>query len=237
MLRSPTRLFLAILLAVPALAADLEVRYAALERLIGEQLFTQDGRRYVKGTPDARCEYAYLEAPHLSAGAAVGGGAGAAVGGGAGAAAGGSAGAAAGGSAGAGAGGGAADAPNGRLKITAKFSGRSALGMLGRCVGMGDSFDVTIVASPVARKGVIAMDDVRISTVKDSYYIRRVRAALTDSFSKEFRIDLRNQAKKLLEQPAGDSTYSRELSDFDLSAVRVTPEALVLVVEFKLVVK
>jgi hypothetical protein len=228
MSRSAVRLFLAILLATPALAADLEVRYAALERLIGEQLFTQDGRRYVKGTPAARCEYAYLEAPRLSGLAAAGGGGVAATGGGGVAATGGGAVAAAAGG---------ADAPNGRLKITAKFSGRSAVGMLGRCVGMGDSFDVTIVASPVARKGVIAMDDVHISTVKDSYYIRRVRAALTDSFGKEFKIDLRNQAKKLLEQPAGESSYSRELSDFDLSAVRVTPEALVLVVEFKLVVK
>jgi len=196
MFPSHARLFLALFLAVPALAVDLEVRYAALERLIGEQLFTQDGRRYVRGTPAAHCQYAYLEAPRL-----------------------------------------AADSVEGRLKVTAKFSGRSALGMLGRCVGMGDSFDVTIVASPVARKGVIAMDDVRISTVKDSYYIRRVRAALTDSFSKEFKIDLRDQAKKLLEQPAGNSSSGRELSDFDLSAVRVTPEALVLVVEFKLVVK
>jgi hypothetical protein len=196
MLRFPAPLFLAIFLAVPALAADLEVRYAALERLIAEQLFTQDGRRYVRGTPAAHCQYAYLETPRL-----------------------------------------AADSVEGRLRVTAKFSGRSAVGMLGRCVGMGDSFDVTIVASPVARKGAIAMDDVRISTVKDSYYIRRVRAALTDSFSKEFKIDIRDQAKKLLEQPAGDSAYSRELSGFDLSAVRVTQEALVLVVEFKLVVK
>ncbi len=196
--RSPARLLLAIFLTVPALAADLEVRYAALERLIGEQLFTQDGRRYVRGTPAARCEYAYLEAPHLAA---------------------------------------AAGGADGRLKVTARFSGRSALGMLGRCVGMGDSFDVTIVASPVARKGIIAMDDVHISTVKDSYYIRRVRAALTQSFGKDFKIDLRDQAKRLLEQPAGDSSPGRELSGFDLSAVRVTPEALVLVVEFKLVVK
>ncbi len=109
--------------------------------------------------------------------------------------------------------------------------------VLGRCMGMGDSFDLTILASPVARKGVIAMDDVQVTTLKDSYYIRRVRQALGDSFSKEFKIDVRDQAKKLLEQPAGNSTYKQELSDFDLSAVRVTPEALVLVVEFKLVVK
>jgi hypothetical protein len=194
--RLPLAVSLVLFFVGPALAADLELRYAALERLIAEQLFTQDGRRYVRGTPAAHCQYAYLEAPHLSS----------------------------------------ADA-SGRLKITAKFSGRSAMDVLGRCMGMGDSFDLTILASPVARKGVIAMDDVRVSTVKDSYYIRRVRAALTESFGKQFKIDIRDQAKRLLEQPGGNSSYQQELSDFDLSAVRVTPEALVLVVEFKLVVK
>lgn len=198
MIRNAARLLLAISLSGPAFAADLELRYAALERLIAEQLFTQDGRRYVRGTPGTPCQYAYLAAPHLAA---------------------------------------AADGADGRLKITAKFSGRSAVDVLGRCMGMGDSFDLTILASPVARKGVIAMDDVRVSTVKDSYYIRRVRDALTKSFSKEFKIDIREQAKNLLEQPGGNSSYKQELTDFDLSAVRVTPEALVLVVEFKLVVK
>jgi hypothetical protein len=196
--RLPFAVSLVLFFAGRAAAADLELRYAALERLIAEQLFTQDGRRYVRGTPAARCQYAYLEAPHLAA---------------------------------------AGTGADGRLKITAKFSGRSAMDVLGRCMGMGDSFDLTILASPVARKGVIAMDDVRVSTVKESYYIRRVRAALTESFGKDFKIDIRDQAKKLLEQPAGDSHYKQELSDFDLSAVRVTPEALVLVVEFKLVVK
>jgi hypothetical protein len=199
MFRFPARLFLAIFLVMPALAADLELRYAALERLIAEQLFTQDGRRYVRGTPATPCQYAYLEAPHLSSAASPG--------------------------------------SDGRLKITAKFSGRSAMDVLGRCMGMGDSFDLTILASPVARKGVIAMDDVHVTTMKDSYYIRRVRTALTESFGKDFKIDVRDQAKKLLEQPAANSSYKQELSDFDLSAVRVTPEALVLVVEFKLVVK
>jgi hypothetical protein len=196
--RLPSAVTLVLFFATPAFAADLELRYAAIERLISQQLFTQDGRRYVRGTPAAHCQYAYLEAPHLAA---------------------------------------AADGADGRLKITAKFSGRSAVDVFGRCMGMGDSFDLTILASPVARKGVIAMDGVLVSTVKDSYYIRRVRAALTESFSKEFKIDIRDQAKKLLEQPAGNSSYKQELTDFDLSAVRVTPEALVLVVEFKLVVK
>jgi hypothetical protein len=188
---------LAILCATPSLAADLELRYGALERLVAKQLFTQDGRRYVKGTPAAKCQYAYLEAPRFAA----------------------------------------VDKAEGRLKITAKFSGRSSLDVFGRCVGMGDSFDLTIQTSPVARKGVIVMDNVQVTTVKDSYYIRRVRQALTDSFAKEFKIDLRDQAKALLEQPNDKSSYQQELTSFDLSEVRVTPDALVLVVEFKLVVK
>jgi hypothetical protein len=76
-----------------------------------------------------------------------------------------------------------------------------------------------------------------VSTLRDSYYIRRVRSALTQSFSKDFKIEVRDQAKKLLEQPRENSVYKQELTDFDLSAVRVTPEALVLEVEFRLVVK
>jgi hypothetical protein len=198
-IRNAAAISLLLLFAGRAKAADLELRYAALERLIAEQLFTQDGKRYVRGTPATHCQYAYLEAPRLNAASG--------------------------------------DGSDGRLKVTAKFSGRSALDVFGRCVGMGDSFDLTVMASPVARKGAIAMDNVQVSTVKDSYYIRRVRAALKDSFGKDFKIDVRDQAKKLLEQPAASSAYKQELADFDLSAVRVTQDALVLVVEFKLVVK
>lgn len=182
--------------AASSFAADLELRYAALERLVAAQLFTQDGRHYVKGTPAAKCEYAYLEAPHFAA----------------------------------------ADNVENRLRITARFSGRSSLDVFGRCMGMGDSFDLEIQASPMARKGVIAMENVQVTTLRDSYYIRHVRQALTQSFAKDFKIDIRDQAKALL-QPHESAAYQQELSNLDLSAVRVTPDALVLEVEFKLVVK
>ena len=185
-----------VLLALPAGAAELELRYPALERLIAEQLFTQDGRRYVRGNAAAHCQYAYLETPHISA----------------------------------------EDGTEGRLRVTAKFSGRSAMDLFGRCVGMGDSFDLVILASPAARQGAIAMESVKVTSLRDSYYIRRVRAALARSFSKDFKIDIRQQARKLLEQPQS-GPYSESLTEFDLSGVRVTPEGLVLEVEFKLVVK
>jgi hypothetical protein len=163
--------------------------------MVAAQMFTQEGRRYVRGNQAAKCQYAYLEAPKLSA-------------------------------------------ANGRLQVNARFSGSSALDLFSRCVGMGDSFNLTVTALPVPRKGAIGFEDAQVSTPKDSYYIRRVRTAMTQSFDKDFKIDIRDQARRLLEQPASpNQTYQQELKDLDLTGIRVTPDALVLVIDFKLIVK
>ena len=192
----PAAIFAVLLtLAATALPADLEIRYSALERMVAAQMFTQEGRRYVKGNQAAKCQYAYLEAPKLSASGE-------------------------------------------RLQVAARFSGRSAMDLFNRCVGMGDSFTVNITAVPVARKGAIAFQDTQVSTAKDSYYIRRVRSAMMRTFDQDFKIEIRDQARRLLEQPATTgSVYQPELKDLDLNAIRVTSDALVLVVDFKLIVK
>ena len=168
------------------------------ERLVAQQLFTQDGRRYVKGTPTAKCQYAYLEAPHFSA----------------------------------------VDKAEGRLKISAKFSGRSSLDVFGRCVGLGDSFDLTIQASPVARKGVIAMDNVQVTT-RQGLLLHPARAPGLDATASA---SSSRSTCGIKPRPFGAASRQFHVSagaesGFDLSEVRVTPDALVLVVEFKLVVK
>jgi hypothetical protein len=169
------------------LAAELELRFATLERIISEQLFTQEGRNYVRGNKATKCQFAYLESPRI-------------------------------------------DADKGRLRVKARFSGRSAVDMFGGCIGLGDSFDLTMTATPAAKNGAIVFNDVTIATAKDTFYIRRVRQAMSRSVSKDFKIEVKDQAKTLLAQ-AG------ELQNFDMSEVRVTASSLVLVIEFKLVVK
>src|SRR5580658_7027108 len=139
------------------LAAELELRFAALERIVAGQLFTQDGRHYVRGSRTTRCQFAYLETPHI-------------------------------------------DSDQGRLRVRARFSGSSKVGVMGRCVGLGDSFDLTITATPAPHNGAIVLHDVNVTTPRDSYYIRRVRAALSQSISKDFKIEVRDQARRLLEQ-------------------------------------
>jgi len=181
-----------------SIAAELELRFEALERIIAAQLFTQDGRHYVRGNRTARCQFAYLETPRI-------------------------------------------DSDHGRLRVRARFSGRSALDVFNRCVGLGDSFDLTLTAAPAPRNGAIVLRDVNVSTPRDSYYIRKVRAALTQSISKDFKIEVRDQARRLLEQQPestpSDALYKQELAAFDLGEIRVTPDAVLLVVEFRLLIK
>jgi hypothetical protein len=192
--RSIARVGIALLVALPAVAADLELRYSALERLISAQVFTEDGRKWVKGSAKTPCQFAYLERPRIAG-------------------------------------------DGDRLKIVAKFTGRSAIGLLGGCVGVGDAFEFTMTAMPVPVNGAISLTDVKVATERDSFYIRRVRQALQQNFGKDFKIQVKDQARHLLEQQQTGDTFQRELSAFNLNGVRVRADALVLEVEFKLVVK
>ncbi len=192
----PTRAAaLLLLIASCGDAVELQVTFGALERILGEQLFTQEGRRYVRGSRSARCNYAYLEHPRVQGDA-------------------------------------------GRLKIHAKFTGRSAMNLFGQCVGMGDAFDLTITATPQYRNGNIVLRDVLVtSDAKNGFYIRRVCAAMAASLEHDFRYALAAAAQKALEDPGSQPQYKRELRNFTVPEIRVTNDALVLVVDFQLTVK
>jgi hypothetical protein len=188
-----TGLFLLLFAVLPSFAADIELRFDALERIISEQVFTQDGRKYVRGTPTTRCQFAYLEKPRIGS-------------------------------------------DNGLLRVSARFSGRTAFDLLGGCIGLGDSFDLTIVAGTTVRNGAMGFKDVKVTATKNSYYIRRVRSALTQAFAKDVKIEVKDQARKILEQAREGASYKVEMASFDLTDVRVKPDALVLVIDFRLVV-
>jgi hypothetical protein len=59
-------LILALLFPSILAAIELEIRFPLLEKQLAHALFTQDGKRYVKGDPKSRCSFAYLANPHFS---------------------------------------------------------------------------------------------------------------------------------------------------------------------------
>ncbi len=195
----PARFVTWVLLALAAPAApattEIQIHFSAISRLLAEQVFTQEGRKYVKGSKTTRCSFAYMEHPEISGG-------------------------------------------GGRILIKAHFSGRSAAKFFGGCVGLGDSFDVWIGAVPYYQDGSMRLRDVRVeSREKDGIYIRRVRAALADSLSKEFAYRIGDDAKRILESRPEKATYSQQLVRFHVAEIRVTPESLVLEVEFAVAVR
>lgn len=141
-------LALSVVLAAPAPAAEIRITYPAVRKMMADQVFTVEGKKYVRGDKSTRCDYAYLENPQVGEW-------------------------------------------NGQLIIKARFSGRKAWDVFGRCVGVGDAFDLTIAATPLVKRGVLVLADVKVDTGgKDSYYIRRVRQALANSLEKEFGLDI-----------------------------------------------
>jgi hypothetical protein len=185
------KLAIAVLLAAHAAAAvELRIQFPALERMLAEQVFTEEGRRYVKGDRAARCNFAYLEAPHIES-----------------------------------------DGP--RLRIHARFTGRSALNVLGQCVGLGDAFPLVITARPVYRDGQLRLADVTAASEnKSGLYIRRVCAALAAGLPRDFHYPLEEEARKTLEDPG-----RHELRNFRVPEIRIENGALVLVIDFELKVK
>lgn len=176
-------------------AVELHLQFGALERMLSQQVFTQEGRRYVRGDKSNRCNFAYLEKPQVAG-------------------------------------------EGGHLKIRARFTGRSSLDMLGQCVGLGDAFDVVILALPQYRDGGLRLQDVKVSSAgKTGFYIRRVCAAMEKSLARDFKYDIEKDARRMMEDPTVQPGYQRAVGRFRIPEIHVTQDSLVVVVDFDLTVR
>ena len=112
------------------------------------------------------------------------------------------------------------------------------MNFLGQCVGLGDAFDLTVSATPHDRDGNIGLKDVAVvSDGKTGFYIRRVCAAIASSLAHDFRYPVATETQKVLEDPGSHPGYKRELQHFNVPEIRVTADALVLVIDFELTVR
>ncbi len=175
-------------------AIELEIYFTALQRILASQVFTQDGKLYVRNDAKNKCDFAYLENPQISAAGP-------------------------------------------RLAIRAKFSGRTARNFFGKCVGLGDSFDIAIAAIPYYKDGSILLRDVKVeSPGRDGYYIRRVRTAVSESLAKGFNYNVAADAKRILEQQR-DPLYTQELRQFSIQGIRIAADSVVVGIDFQLAVR
>src|SRR5947209_3611119 len=48
-------------------AAELQIAHGVIQRVLAEQVFTDEGRRYVRASRGSKCSFAYLEHPEVGA--------------------------------------------------------------------------------------------------------------------------------------------------------------------------
>ncbi len=46
-------------------AAELRIYFTAVQKILSQQVYTQDGRKYVKGTAKSKCGFVYIDNPRL----------------------------------------------------------------------------------------------------------------------------------------------------------------------------
>lgn len=182
------------LVRLHAAGVELHIEYSAIQKVLAQQAFADNGRMYVRNDARNRCSFAYLENP------VVGG-------------------------------------IEGRIQIQVAFAGRSATNLFGRCLGFGDQFAIRILATPDYDGSVVRLKDVAVETAKDTLYARKVREAITQDLPKKFQYPVVSEAKRILESRRGGEVYQQQLRRFQINAIKVTPEALVLLLEFTLVLK
>jgi len=127
---------------------------------------------------------------------------------------------------------------HGRLRIRARFSGRSAIDVFGKCIGLGDAFDLSILATPQYKTGSVVFKDVMVESYgQDGFYKKRVRRGMAASLERDFRYPLAAEVRRLLEQGELGVGFRRELSNFEVIDISVAQDSVDLALRFQLAVK
>jgi hypothetical protein len=188
------RTLLLLISALPAWAdVELHLTFRLLEKVVSEQVFTTEGRKYVRGTKTDKCTYAYLESPKIGE-------------------------------------------TGGRLIVRAKFTGRSAVDLFGRCVGLGESFDVVILATPYVDKTLLRLKEVVVEPAdgRKSLYSRRVCEGLAYELPRQMQFDIAPEARRILEASSSELPFKRQVLDLQVPRVSMAVDAVIIALAIRL---
>lgn len=188
-------LLLIALWSVCASGIEIEIRFPLLEKQLSQQLFSQDGKHYVRGHPASRCNYAFLTSPYFRS-------------------------------------------RDGKLLITARFSGSSSLDVFGRCVGFADSFDFEVLSVLTIRNGTLVLKDPQVQVLsRQTFYSRQVQRALRASIRDAVEYPIREELRKILLAGAAPGPYRISIQSLEVRAVQVLPESLLVSVDTRLLIE
>ena len=129
-------------------------------------------------------------------------------------------------------------AEDGRLCIRARFTGKTALNVLGACFGPSDRFAVAVYGNLYYRDGALGLKDIEVkSPGRDGFYVRRVREALATGMAREFHYPLKDDVDRMFRSANAGLPVKNAVTRFGVNAIRVEPQALVLALDVQLSVR
>ncbi len=130
------------------------------------------------------------------------------------------------------------EAADGRLRIRARFTGKTAMNFLGACVGPSDRFEVAVYGNLYYRDGALGLKDIEVkSPGRDGFYVRRVREALTSGMAREFHYPLKDDVDRMFRNASTGLPVKNSVTRFGVNAIRVEPQSLVLALDVQLSVQ
>lgn len=118
----------------------------------------------------------------------------------------------------------------GRLSIRFVFSGRAGATVAGRCVGPGDTLDISASGVPYFAAGELRLADLRLQA-PDSAYFKVAAGPLQSQLERRLRVPIRARLEEALALASIAATVRLTLNGFEVPAIAVDEQGLQLTVE------
>lgn len=118
----------------------------------------------------------------------------------------------------------------GRISIRFVFSGRAGASVAGRCVGPGDTLELTASGVPAYAGGELLLQRLRLDA-RDSAYFKLVAGLLRSQLERRLRLPVRARLEEALALASAATAVRFTLSAFDVPTLAVDQEGLRLTIE------
>ena len=125
------------------------------------------------------------------------------------------------------------DAVGERLRITFLFSGRAAAPVGGRCVGAGDTFDITVTGVPTFAEGELLLADPKIDA-PDRKLFKALAPIVQAAVRDRLRYPLRNAMDWAVHDLRERTGHHVVLDEFELSQIEVGEQCVRVELNFGL---
>lgn len=123
----------------------------------------------------------------------------------------------------------------GRVRIRATFSGRFGAKAGDKCIGQGDTFEMTTSGKPFYRDGRLGLEDIRIDALSNEFYRLLLQPVISTLMPGVLDVNLKQAAMQALAGRTG--SYQADIDNLSVSNIIADADRLQMNLQFLLRVR